>query len=90
MKVNDLHSFVGRVIKRATPQDHKVQLPADKSSFGDSLEISGQAKLLDELVKRAAAVPEDSTRAEQIREQVARGEYVVDARLLAEIMLKKE
>lgn len=90
MKINDLHSIFGRVIKKAMPQDQKVQLPADKSTFGDSLEISGEAKLLDELVKRAAAVPEDSTRVERIKEQVTSGAYKVDPREIAQSMLNKE
>ena len=62
---------------------------AQPSSTGDTVELTSRAKLVEQLEKSLAKLPEvDAARVDAVRAQIENGEYQVDADKIAEAILR--
>ena len=64
---------------------------AGSSSSSDTVELSSQAQQLSRIQQDLQALPEvDAARVSEMREQISRGEYLVDAQAIAAKIIASE
>ncbi len=90
MKINDITSRLLKPADQEKPSAARTT-PSDREKIAkEALDISPAVARVRELVTKVLDSPDDSGRVEALKEKIAKGEYVLDSRLLARRMLGKD
>lgn len=97
-----VHGLPSRVSDKAgagdTPSVNKAgsdpthsQAAANSAQVNDTVELTGNAKLLERLEAKMASVPEiDVARVAAVKNQIANGEYQIDSEKIVEALLRAD
>lgn len=90
MKINNNNGIQATNLYKAQTDEKKSTNTVQKSNT-DSLSISGQAAKFQDILRSASAPEEVRTeRVNQLKEAIARGEYMIDSIKIAQAMLGED